>query len=242
MTTTDHLTTRTHDNRGDTMTEYERVAEQTPAKPAAPSQAHEKLFAQLGGTKGMVYTAIPITAFVAGNAALGLPLAVGIALAVALALAVWRMARGEPFTAAAGGLFGVAAAGGVAAWTGSAGGFFLIGIWASFAGAVFLMASLLARRPVTGLLWNALHGNRHPWRSDRPSLLAHYTATATLTALFAARFGVQQWLYENDATGWLALAKVGMGAPLLGLALLVVFWAFRRSTRRLVQPAGHEAR
>ncbi|MFJ8925125.1 DUF3159 domain-containing protein [Streptomyces sp. NPDC102364] len=204
---------------------------------AAQSQAaQQKLLDQLGGTKGMVYSAIPVAAFVAANAALGrLPLAIGMALAVALLVTVWRMVRGEPFTAAAGGLFGVAAAGGVSAWVGSAGGFFLIGIWASCAGAVLFAVSLLARRPLTGLLWNALHGNRHPWRDDRPSLLAHDVATATLTVLFGARFGVQLWLYENDSTGWLALAKVGMGVPLLALALLVVFWAFRRSTKRLVE-------
>ncbi|MER5438474.1 DUF3159 domain-containing protein [Streptomyces sp. NPDC002790] len=216
-----------------------RHAEPTPAEsvgPAGQSQAaQQKLLDQLGGTKGMVYSAIPVAAFVGANAALGrLPLAIGVALAVALLITVWRMARGEPFTAAAGGLFGVAAAGGVSAWVGSAGGFFLIGIWASCAGAVLLAASLLARRPLTGLLWNALHGNRHPWRHDRPSVLAHDVATATLTVLFGARFGVQLWLYENGSTEWLALAKVGMGVPLLALALLVVFWAFRRSTKRLV--------
>ncbi|MEV1082816.1 DUF3159 domain-containing protein [Streptomyces sp. NPDC050211] len=226
------------------MTEHHRTdtaghhpADRTPAEPAAQSAAHQKLLDQLGGTKGMVYSAIPIAAFVGANAALGLSLAIGSALAVALLITVWRMAQGEPFTAAAGGVFGVATAGGVAAWTGSAGGFFLIGIWASCAGAVLLLVTLLARRPVTGLLWNALHGNRHAWRGDRPSLLAHDVATATLTVLFAARFGVQQWLYESDATGWLALAKVGMGMPLLALALLVVFWAFRRTTKRLVEPA-----
>lgn len=208
------------------------------AAPAGQGRAEQKLLDQLGGTKGMVYSAIPIAAFVAANAALGrLPLAIGIALAVALVVTVWRMACGEPFTAASGGLFAVAAAGAVAAWVGSAGGFFLIGIWASCAGAVLLALSLLARRPLTGLLWNALHGNRHPWRGDRPTVRAHDVATATLTVLFAARFGVQLWLYENDATGWLAVAKVGMGAPLLALALLVVFWAFRRSTKRLVERA-----
>ncbi|MHC5257385.1 DUF3159 domain-containing protein [Streptomyces sp. UC4497] len=213
------------------------MTDQTRTVTAAQGQAaQQKLLDQLGGTKGMVYSAIPVAAFVAANAALGrLPLAIGIALAVALIVTVWRMAQGEPFTAAAGGLFGVAAAGGVAAWVGSAGGFFLIGIWASCAGAVLFAVSLLARRPLTGLLWNALHGNRHPWRDDRPSVLAHDVATATLTVLFGTRFGVQLWLYENDSMAWLALAKVGMGVPLLALALLVVFWAFRRSTKRLVE-------
>jgi Protein of unknown function (DUF3159) len=201
-------------------------------------QAHQNLLDQLGGTKGMVYTAIPIAAFVGANAAFGLPLAIGISLAVAVLITVWRLARGERFFAAAGGVFAVAVAGAVAAWTGSAGGFFLIGIWTSFAGAALLAVSLLARRPVTGLLWNMLHGNKYLWRSDRPSLLAHDLATTTLTVLFGARFVVQQWLYENDSTGWLAFAKVGMGTPLLVLALLVVFWAFRRSTKRLIAPAS----
>jgi Protein of unknown function (DUF3159) len=154
-------------------------------------------------------------------------------------ITVWRMVQGERLASAVSGLVGVAAAGGVAAWTGSAGGFFLIGIWASFAGALLLLGSLLARRPLTDLLWNLLHGNKYPWRSDRSSLLAHDVATLTLTVLFGARFVVQQWLYATEATGWLAVAKIGMGTPLLALALLVVFWAFRRSTKRLVTPASH---
>ncbi|MBB5157347.1 hypothetical protein BJ970_004881 [Saccharopolyspora phatthalungensis] len=41
-----------------------------------------------------------------------------------------------------------------------------------------------------------------------------------------------------DATGWLAFAKIAMGTPLTALALLVVVWAFRRSTKRLTAPAG----
>jgi Protein of unknown function (DUF3159) len=159
--------------------------------------------------------------------------------AVAAVITVWRMVRGERLASAVSGLVGVAAAGGVAAWTGSAGGFFLIGIWASFAGALLLLGSLLAGRPLTGLLWNLLHGNKYPWRSDRSSVLAHDVATLTLTVLFGARFVVQQWLYATEATGWLAVAKIGMGTPLLALALLVVFWAFRRSTKRLVTPASH---
>jgi hypothetical protein len=44
---------------------------------------------------------------------------------------------------------------------------------------------------------------------------------------------VQQWLYNEDSTGWLAFAKIVMGYPLLALALLVVLWAVRRSDKRL---------
>lgn len=193
----------------------------------------QQLIDQLGGTSGMIYTAIPIIVFVTANALVALPIAIGSAVAVALVIMGLRIARGEPGVQASGGLAGVVVAGGVAAWTGSAGGFFLIGIWASLAGAVVTLLSLLARRPLTGLLWNALHGNKFAWRQDRPSLRGHDLATLALATLFTTRYFVQDWLYDTEAAGWLATAKIVMGTPLLALALLVVVWAFRRSTKRL---------
>lgn len=192
---------------------------------------------QLGGPSGVVYTTVPVVAFVTATAFVALPTAIGIAVGVGLGVTGLRLLRGERLMTALGGLFGVAAAGGVAAWTGSANDFFLIGIWAALAGAVVTLASLLVRRPLTGVVWNALHGGGHPWREDRPTLHAHDVATLAATAVFAARFAVKQWLYLADATGWLAFAKVAMGTPLTALALLVAVWAFRRSTKRLVAPA-----
>lgn len=138
---------------------------------------------------------------------------------------------------ASGGLVGVVVAGGVAAYTGSAGGYFLIGIWFSLVGAVLMLVSVLARRPLTGLLWNALHSNQFAWRGDRKVARAHDVATLAFVALFGARYIVQDWLYETDATGWLAFARIAMGTPLLALAVLVTVWAFRRSTRSLVPAA-----
>ncbi|WP_410876243.1 DUF3159 domain-containing protein [Nocardia sp. A7] len=204
----------------------------SPIPSADPTQ---KLIDQLGGTTGMIYTAIPIIAFVTANALVALPIAIGSAVALALVIMGIRIARGEPAVQASGGLTGVVVAGGVAAWTGSASGFFLIGIWASLAGAVVTLGSLLARRPLTGLLWNAMHGNKFAWRQDRPSLRAHDLATFALATLFATRYVVQDWLYDTEAAGWLATAKIVMGTPLLALALLVVVWAFRRSTKRLTE-------
>ncbi|WAC57136.1 DUF3159 domain-containing protein [Gordonia sp. SL306] len=206
------------------------------------SQSQSHIVAQqLGGTTGMIYTAVPIVVFVIANSIAPLPITIGVAIAVAVAIAVLRVVRGEQLMTALGGVFGVAAAGAVAAATGSADGYFLIGIWASLAGAVITGASLIARRPLTGLLWNALHGNKHPWRQDRPVLRAHDLATLTLTVLFAARFVVQQQLYDADATGWLGVSRIGMGFPLLALALVVVVWAFRRSSKRLTDDGEHTA-
>jgi uncharacterized protein DUF3159 len=196
------------------------------------------LFDHAGGPLGMVYTTVPVVAFVTAIPFVALPTAIGIAVAVALGATGLRLLRGERLMPALGGVFGVAAAGGVAAWTGSATDFFLIGIWAALVGAVVLLASVLVRRPLTGVVWNAVHGGGHPWRADRPALLAHDVATLAGTVVCAARFVVKQWLYDIDATGWLAFAKIAMGTPLTALVLLVVVWAFRRSTKRLVAPAG----
>jgi hypothetical protein len=65
-------------------------------------------------------------------------------------------------------------------------------------------------------------------------LRAHDIATLAAALVFGARFVVKQWLYLADSTTWLAVAKIAMGTPLTVLAALVVVWAFRRTTRRLV--------
>lgn len=103
------------------------------------------------------------------------------------------------------------------------------------AGFVVTAGSLLARRPLTGVIWNAMHGGTHPWRSTPAVLRAHDLATAAAALVFGARFGIQQWLYVVEATGGLGVARVAMGTPLTVLAALVVVWAFRRSTKALVR-------
>ncbi len=72
---------------------------------------------------------------------------------------------------------------------------------------------------------------------DGPSLLLAVLPGAAFGDDPAAlRFRIAtSLLYGADATGWLAFARIAMGTPLLALALLVAFWAFRRSTRRLVR-------
>lgn len=202
------------------------------------TQQKNVLLDQLGGPWGMVYSAVPVVAFVAANAVFGLGVAIAVAIAVALGIAGVRLVRREPVRPALSGLLGVAVAAGIAAWTGSANNFFLIGIGTSLIGAVVMLTSVVVRRPLTGVLWNVTHGGQYDWRADRPSLFAHDIATLSLAAMFAARFVVQQWLYGSEATGWLAVARIGMGVPLLALVLLVAVWAFRRTTGRLVEPAA----
>ncbi|MFE1166425.1 DUF3159 domain-containing protein [Nocardiopsis sp. NPDC058789] len=217
-----------------TETTSDTVEERTPAAP--PVDLRQEVLKGVGGPVGMLCSVLPVVVFAVLVPFLSLLAAIGGAVAVALALAVFRLWRGEKLMPALGGVFGVAVAGGLAAATGSANDFFLIGIWASLVGAVVLFVSLVARRPLTGVVWNAVHGGGHAWREDRSTLLVHDLATAAVTLMFAGRFAVRQWLYVADSTTGLAIADTVTGLPLTALAVVVVVWAFRRSTRRLRGP------
>ncbi|SFS41994.1 DUF3159 domain-containing protein [Saccharopolyspora flava] len=198
-----------------------------------PTDVKQALVDGVGGPMGMLYTALPVVVFVTAVPFLPLMAAIGVALAAALVLTGVRVLRGERLSSALGGVIAIAAAGGVAALTGSAKDFFLIGIWASLAGAIVMLVSMLVGRPLTGVIWNLLHGGDKPWRRNRSALRAHYLASLAVTAVFAARFVVKEYLYLADSTGWLAFAKIAMGTPLTALAALVVLWAFRHTTKRI---------
>jgi Protein of unknown function (DUF3159) len=204
-----------------------------PVPVVGQATAQPTLLDRMGGPTGFVYATVPVVVFVAANAFLSLPMTIAVSIAVGLALTGFRLLRGERFSSAVGGLLGVAAAVGVVAWTGSAKDFFLIGIWAALAGFVLTFGSVMVRRPLTGVIWNLVHGGGHRWRGDKPSLRAHDVATLAAAAVFGARFVVNERLYLADSTTGLAVAKIAMGTPLTVLAALVVVWAFRRTTKRL---------
>jgi hypothetical protein len=210
----------------------EQAPEQT--APVAETAPKPTVLDQVGGVWGFVYATVPVLVFVVANSFVPLLPTIAFSMAAAFGMAGWRVLRGEKVMAALGGVFGVAAAAGMVAWTGSPKDFVLLGIWFALAGAVVLGVSLLARRPLTGLVWNAVHGGQHAWRDDRPTLRAHDLATLAAFVVFAGRFVVKQFLYVADATGGLAVAKIAMGTPLTVVLALVVIWAFRRSTKRLL--------
>ncbi|MFE6488664.1 DUF3159 domain-containing protein [Streptomyces sp. NPDC057757] len=206
----------------------------------SPTRPKQTPLEQMGGTTGLVYMGLPIVAFVLANSAFGLTYAICIAVGVAVAISVLRLIRKEPLQPALSGLFGVAVASFVAWKTGSAKGFFLTGIWSNIALAAIFLISLLVRRPLAGVVWGALNGSGTAWLQDKPSRRAYDIATLTLTGVFTARAAVWQWLYDDDRTGWLAVARILMGYPLLALAFLTVLWAGRRSAKRLAALAEQQ--
>lgn len=212
-----------------------------------------QLRAGIGGWSGTAITALPTVVFVVVNAVASLRSAIYAALATGILLAGYRLVRRQSAQQAIGGLIGVAVAAAIAARTGQARGYFLVGIWTSFAYAVPFAVSVLVRRPLIGLLWEFLDPTPgvSRWYRCRPLLGAYAVATLFGTAVFLARGIVQLVLYGHHATGWLAVAKIAMGYPLYLAAVAGGYWVVRRARLRVspppppaadppVQPSAHD--
>ncbi|WP_431970897.1 DUF3159 domain-containing protein [Nocardia sp. bgisy134] len=194
------------------------------AEPAGPS-----LLEQLGGFSGLIYSTLPVLVFVPVNTLAGLTAAIWTALGVAAAVLVWRLVRRSPVQPAISGFLGVGVCALIAYRVGEAKGFFLFGIYTSLIYAGVFLASILVRRPLVGVIWSVLNGHGSDWRSDRRAVRLYDLATATFVVVFAARYLVQSQLYDTDRTGWLAVARIGMGWPLTAVAFAVTIWAVRRA-------------
>jgi len=216
------------------MTEPGKDPAPATTSPSDPEEEQQQtLLEQMGGISGLIYSSVPVLVFVLINSFFGLAPAIWAALGSALLITVVRVVRKEPLQPAISGFFGVGIAAFIAYRTGSAKGFFLFGIWACLIyGSVFL-ASILVRWPLVGVIWSFLNGHGMGWRSDRKAVRAYNVATLTWVAVFAARFIVQRWLYNEDQTGWLAFARLAMGYPLTAIALVVTVWAVRSAGHRV---------
>jgi hypothetical protein len=201
--------------------------------------------ASIGGWSGTVITAIPTVVFVAVNSFAGLKPAVLAAVGSAALAAVYRLIRKEPVQHAISSLLGVLVAALIAARSGQARDYFLLGIITSFGYAAVFAVSIAIRRPLVGVLWEFLDPTPTGgagWRRTPALMRAYDLATAAGFVLFLARAVVQQSLFAHDATGWLAVARLAMGYPLYILALAFAFWICRRAQRqvRATQPQAEQ--
>jgi hypothetical protein len=184
---------------------------------------------QMGGVQGVVASTIPVAVFVVANVAFGLQPALIAALVAAVVVAVWRVVRKQALQPAVSGFLGVGVAAFIAYRTGEARGFYLPGLLFSAACGLAFLVSMLVRWPLAGVIWHAVNGDGQSWRTD-PRLMRAYTfATALWTLVFVARVVVQGWLYNADEETLLGIARLAMGYPLVGLALLGTVWAVRRA-------------
>jgi hypothetical protein len=187
------------------------------------------LLEQMGGVSGIVASTIPVVVFVVANLLLELRPAVIAALVAGVAVAVWRIARKQPLQPAVSGLFGVGIAAFLAYRSGEARAFYLPGLIYSGACGLAFLVSAAVRWPLAGVIWHAINGDGQGWRRDRRLLRAYTWATLLWALVFVARVVVQGLLYRDDSETWLGVARLAMGYPLVGVALLGTIWAVRRA-------------
>lgn len=208
-----------------------------------------QLQAGIGGWSGTLIAAIPTVVFVIVNTLASLRAAIIAAIGTAIGLAGYRLLRKQPVQQALSGLIGVMIAALIAARSGQARDYFLVGIWTSFVYAGAFALTMLVRRPLVGLLWEFLDPSPPdvagtPWHRRPVLLRAYLVATGLGTALFLSRGIVQATLYGHHATGWLAFARLAMGYPLYIAALAAGYWVVRRARRAALAdvagPAGEE--
>lgn len=188
---------------------------------------------QMGGVSGLIYSSLPVLAFVPVSSAFGLPAAIFSALGVAAVILVWRLVRRESAQPAISGFIGVGVCALIAYVMGESKGYFLLGIWSSLVWASVFALSVLIRRPVVGYIWSWVNGHGRDWRKVRRAVLAFDIATMVWVLVFASRFAVQNYLYDADETGLLGVSRIAMGWPLTAVAALVTYLAIRAAQRAI---------
>jgi hypothetical protein len=204
--------------------------ETEPGKPT--SKAHAVL-EQMGGVSGLVYSSLPVVAFVPVSQFFGLKAAIASALGVAAVILVWRLVRHESTQPAVSGFMGVGVCALIAYVMGESKGYFLLGIWSSLIWAGVFLLSVLIRRPAVGYIWGWVNDHDRAWRRVRKAVVVFDIATLVWVLVFASRFVVQHHLYDSDQTGWLGVARIAMGWPLTAVAALVTYLAIRAAQRAI---------
>lgn len=107
---------------------------------------------QLGGWRGMVDASLPTIAFIVANAVAGLWPGIWASLGCALVVFLLRLVRRESVQQAVSGLFGVGIAVAIAAFSGQARDYFVLGIVRNAGIGVVLVGSVFVRWPLVGVI------------------------------------------------------------------------------------------
>jgi hypothetical protein len=107
---------------------------------------------QLGGWRGMVDATLPTVAFIVANSIGGLRVGIWSAIGSAVLVFLLRLVRRESVQQAFSGLFAVGVAVAIAAYSGQARDFYVIGIIRNVAIGVILLGSVVVRWPLVGVI------------------------------------------------------------------------------------------
>ena len=205
------------------------------------------LLAAMGGTRGLIESLLPGILFLALYATTNdVLVSVLVPLAASGGFVTWRVVqRGQPVLAFAG-LIGVGISAAVALITGRGEDNFLWGFTVNAVIVAALLVSMLARRPLVGLIAGALTARPHAWRTERAKRAVAWRATVLWLVVIGARLAVQVPMYlaadasVSGAVEALAATKLVMGVPLY-LAALWLTWLMVRTVLDMQEDADEPA-
>jgi hypothetical protein len=184
-----------------------------------------------GGWSGILAASAPTIVFVVASAIGGLVPAVVAAAVTAVAAFAYKLLRRERLAGALGGLVLVMVCALVAALTGEARGFFLLPTALPAVIMLVCLATILARRPLTGLLVNRVAGGPESWRRHRGLMRIYNITTVIAVAINAVNFCLQAFFYVADQTAVLAIAHIATG-PIFATLVAGTVLAVRRQLGR----------
>jgi hypothetical protein len=199
----------------------------------APGEAPsaKALLGAIGGIRGLVESILPGLVFLTVYTVTGQVLPSVLApFGIALIFVVVRLVMRQPVTTAIAGALGIAISAGLALWSGRAEDNFVPGFFINGATLVLMVGSLVARRPLVGVIVGLLIADPR-WRADRAKYRVAQVATVLWAALAALRLSVQVPLYALEQAQALGATKLLMGVPLYA-ALLWVTWLLVRTAWR----------
>jgi Protein of unknown function (DUF3159) len=197
--------------------------------------AGRSILARSGGVSGLVAVALPPATFTLVNASWSLSGAVLCAIAAAIGGLALRAALGEPLRHGLGGLLIAAVCAGVAGLTGEARTYFLLQLLVSGTSSLVCVASVLARRPLAGILLNRVVGGPAQWRRLERLVRVYSISTLACAAYSGLSCAAQVAFYLTDHTDGLALANV-IDGPAWATISMAIIVAARRSVATSTSP------
>jgi Protein of unknown function (DUF3159) len=204
---------------------------ETATAPGGVAEALRAAWVRSGGWSGIAVTSAPTIVFVVASALGGLTVAITATAVTAVVAFAYRLLRRESLVGALAGLLVAAACAVTAAITGEARGFFLLPAALPAVVVLICLGTLLARRPLTGLLLNRLAGGPAQWPRHRGLLRVYDVTTVIAIAVNLVNFALQAVFYAADQAAVLAAAHVATG-PIFATLVAGTLVAVRRRLAR----------
>lgn len=182
----------------------------------------------IGGKRGIAESVLPTLLFVVLFVATrDVVIAAGAAVVVVVVLLVARIVQRQSPATVLGGLLGVALGAILAIRSGEGSDFYWPGIVINAVTLLVLLITLLARRPLVGLLVGLLDPRVQDWASDPDARRVYARATLLFVVLYAAKIAVQLPLLLTGQVAALGAAKIAMGLPAFAVIAYLV-WLMHR--------------